>query len=246
MAAVACTEASLQQRLPFAGRDAQGQGVPHRAQQVLISWVFIFASAALFLDFVSLQQLSRHGPGGTFAGLCNWFGTVSCIFWLLGFAVLLHWLRRVGATAMGLSGALLKLFASLFFNIQPMTGVAGINGGAGCWWSNLVGILLFHSGNLVSCLDFFLSPPPGSDKGRSWVAHGNLPITGMWIYQLATWLLVVSNLLACNWDAHVPTVQWVPTTHWSVMVCQYAGSLLLLLGSIVYCIWCNGHILLPA
>eukprot|EP00419_Tripos_fusus_P017451 CAMPEP_0172742302 /NCGR_PEP_ID=MMETSP1074-20121228/129213_1 /TAXON_ID=2916 /ORGANISM="Ceratium fusus, Strain PA161109" /LENGTH=226 /DNA_ID=CAMNT_0013572821 /DNA_START=3 /DNA_END=680 /DNA_ORIENTATION=+ len=226
MATVGVNDASLEQRLPFEGRDVQSQGVPHREQQVLISWVFIFASGSLFLDFASLQQLSQHGPGGTFAGLCNWFGTVSCLLWLLGFVILVHWLRRVGATAMGVSGARLKLLAALFFNIQPMTGVAGINNGAGVWWSNLVGILLFHLGNLVSCLDFFLHPPPGSDKSHSWLAHGNLPITGMWIYQVATWLLVLGNLLACNWWAESPTAQWVPTTHWLVVTGQYAGSLL--------------------
>jgi hypothetical protein len=215
------------------------QKVPHQAQQIVISWIFILASITLFLDFVSLQCLVR-GDTSTFVLLNNWFGTVSCVNWFLGFVVLVHWLKRIGAPQLGLTGAVLKLVASVFFNLQPMTGSAGIAGGAGWWWSNLVGILFFHIGNLVSCIDFRLHRPPGADPSKGLLYHGNLPITGMWIYQLATWLLVCSNLLACNWGGAVPSAPWVATDHGVVMVCQYAGALLLLLGSVFFCVWCNG------
>lgn len=222
--------------------------VPHQAQQVLISWIFIFASITLFLDFVGLQSLVRCQPVGVvecgsfenyIIGLDNWFGTISCVWWFTGFVVLQHWLARIGATRWGQLGCLLKLIAAIFFNLQPMTGIAGTRQHAGLAWSNLTGILLFHSGNLVSCTDFFVYPPPGSNKRGGWFEYGNLPITGMWIYQLATWFLVAGNLITCDWTGDM-TSQWVPTGHWTVKMCQYVGSLLLLLGSLVYCTWCNG------
>jgi len=217
--------------------------VPHQSQQILISWVFILASITLFLDFVALQNLlNGEAPPNQsyFAKLGNWFGVVSCILWLTGFAILTHWLKRIGATPMGVFGCQLKLLASVFFNLQPMTGTAGTRLGAGIWWSNLVGIIFFHSGNLVSCLDFFLHTPPGADAKKGWLFYGNLPITGMWVYQIATWFLVVGNLISCAWNGdETGTAQWVPTTHTGVVVCQYAGSLLLLLGSLIYGVWCN-------
>jgi hypothetical protein len=225
------------------------KSVPFQAQQVLISWIFIFASITLFLDFVSLQSLVKCGSltancGSAekyFIGLDNWFGTISCVWWFTGFVVLQHWLARLPATKGGQFGCFLKLVASVFFNMQPMTGIAETRLGAGLAWSNLTGILLFHSGNLVSCTDFYMYPPPGSNKQGSWFEYGNLPITGMWIYQLATWFLVAGNLITCDWSGNGPvhSTQWVATDHWVVIMCQYAGSLLLLLGSIVYGTWCN-------
>jgi len=224
--------------------------VPFQAQQILISWIFIFASITLFLDFWALQKLEKCVKPGVscnsneeyFYKLDNWFGTISCVWWLTGFAVLQHWLARLPATRGGQLGCFLKLVASVFFNMQPMTGIAQTRGGAGLAWSNLTGILLFHSGNLVSCTDFFMYPPPGSSKRGSWFEHGNLPITGMWIYQLATWFLVFANLVTCDWSSNGPgpaSTQWMATDSLGVIVCQYVGALLLLLGSIVYGVWCN-------
>jgi hypothetical protein len=208
----------------------------------LISWIFIVASVTLFLDFAALQNLLSSLASKTeesyFAHLGNWFGVVSCIGWFTGFACLTHWLKRIGATPMGIFGAQMKLIASVFFNLQPMTGTAGTRLGAGIWWSNLVGIIFFHCGNLISCLDFYLHTPPGADITKGWFFYGNLPITGMWVYQLATWFLVVGNLISCAWNGDALS-QWVETTDSGVMVCQYAGSLLLLLGSVIYGVWCN-------
>ncbi|CAE8657181.1 unnamed protein product [Polarella glacialis] len=230
------------QELPLAGRSAGlsalAKQVPHQAQQVLISWIFILASTTLFLDFLSLQQLVAGGSS-YFVKLNNWFGVVSCFSWLLGFAVLQHWLVRVKATLGGRAGAWTKLVAALFFNLQPMTGTAGTAGGAGLWWSNLAGISFFHAGNLISCADFRLNTPPGADRAKGWLYHGNLPITGMWVYQLATWFLVCGNLLSCGWGGS-PSASWEPVGRETVRICQYSGSLLLLLGSCIYCHWCDG------
>lgn len=217
------------------------RGVPHQAQQVLISWVFIVASLMLFLDFASLQQLVALGPEASyFAKLNNWFGVVSCVHWLLGFVILVHWLARIGGTKGALAGAGLKVVASVLFNLQPMTGTAGTAGGAGLWWSNFAGILCFHIGNIVSCADFYVSPPPMFDRRKSFAHHGNLPVTGMWIYQLATWLLVGSNFLACNWGGAIEPKSILPMGHWVVAMCQYFGAGLLFVGSCVYCAWCDG------
>lgn len=228
---------------------AEARHIPYRMQQVLISWVFITASAALLLDFASLQDLLQDPADPSFfAELCNWFGVLSCICWLQGFILLAHWLHSVGATRLGLAGCYLKLVAALFFNLQPMTGtmndplLAGgfpRGGGAGLWWSNLLGILLFHSGNLVSCADFFLHTPPGADTARGWLYHGNLPITGMWVYQAATWFLTAANFFSCSFDG----AAWAPlvaTTAAPVFCSQCLGGGLLLLGSLIYTAWCGG------
>jgi len=224
----------------FALREA-ARLIPHRMQQVLVNWIFIVASAALMLDFGALQTIFVD-PTSRFAELCNWFGVLSCLCWLLGFILLSHWLRSVGATRMGLAGCYSKLVASCFFNLQPMTGTMNdplLGGSAGLWWSNLTGILFFHAGNLVSCLDFYLHTPPGANKSKGWLYHGNLPITAMWIYQAATWFLVASNFLSCTFNG----ASWAPlvkTPEPPVYICQFAGSFLLLLGSIVYTFWCDG------
>lgn len=237
-------EATGARALAIVARDSghPGDKVPFRTQQVLISWVFSFASLTLLLDFLALQALMHNG-NAYFAALSNWFGVVSCVLWFLGFVLLIHWLHSIGATLGGLVGAYLKLVAAVFFNLQPMTGTAnqpGTGGPSGLWWSNLVGIILFHMGNMVSCADFWVNPPPGSKRSAGWLFHGNLPITAMWVYQLATWFLVAGNLIACNWSGDEVTKQWVATGEWTVEMCQVAGALLLLLGSLIFTAWCNG------
>lgn len=116
-----------------------------------------------------------------FDELCNWFGVLSCLNWLLGFILLAHWLRSVGATQMGLVWCYMKLLASIFFNLQPMTGTmndAMLGGASALWWSNLTGILFFHFGDIVSCLDFYLHTPPGASKSKGWFYHATCPSRG--------------------------------------------------------------------
>lgn len=229
---------------------AESRFIPYRSQQVLISWVFLIASVALLLDFGALQTL-LHGNLAEptyFAELCNWFGVLSCFCWFGGFILLAHWLHSVGATKMGLIGCYFKVVASIFFNLQPMTGTMNDpllgggfarGGGAGLWWSNLTGILLFHSGNLISCLDFYLHTPPGADTKKGWLFHGNLPVTGMWVYQAATWFLVAANFMACSFGG----ADWAPLvalSAWPVYLCQFLGGGLLLVGTVFYTVWCAG------
>lgn len=228
----------------------EASSIPYRSQQVLISWIFLIASVALLLDFGALQTL-LHGDlaePSYFAELCNWFGVISCFCWLGGFILLAHWLHSVGATKMGKVGCYFKVVAAIFFNLQPMTGTmndpmlgGGFSrgGGAGLWWSNLTGILLFHTGNLISCLDFYLHTPPGADKSRGWCFHGNLPVSGMWVYQAATWFLVAANFLSCSFGG----AEWAPLVGlamWPVYYSQFLGANLLLAGTLIYTIWCAG------
>lgn len=219
----------------------QAKLIPHRMQQVLINWIFMVASAALILDFAALHMIFVR-PTSYFAELCNWFGVLSCLCWFLGFVLLSHWLRSVGATAMGQAGCYFKLIAAVFFNLQPMTGTMAdlaLGGASGLWWSNLTGILLFHTGNLVSCVDFYLHTPPGANKRKGWIYHGNLPITAMWVYQLSTWFLVAANFVSCTFNG----ASWaplVPVKDPRVLLCQLTGGFLLLIGSIIYTVWCDG------
>jgi len=222
------------------GFAAMSHFVPHRLQQVMISWIFIIASVMLLLDFFAFQDLIRTPPTATlgyFAALCNWFGVVSCVHWLGGFILLAHWLHTVGATQLGLLGCYCKVVASIFFNLQPMTGTMGLaalGGGAGLWWSNATGITFFHVGNLISCYDMWANTPPGANKKEGWMYHGNLPITGMWVYQAATWFLVGSNYMAISPPGSTSLV--VPSD-WKVYTCQVLGGGFLLLGSLVYGLW---------
>lgn len=219
-------------------------GVPHQPQQILANWIFLSASIMLLCQFAALQNVLLAYQQGMqlsyMAMLLNWFGTVSCILWLLGFIILLHWLIRIHATLGSIIATSLKVLASFFFNLQPATAIGGTSAGLGFWWSNLVGILLFHIGNLISCTDFWINPPIRSEFRRGPFYYGNLPVNGMWQFQLATWLLVAANLMSCNWGGQTPSASWLLTSHVAVQVCQYSGAILLITGSFTYLLWCDG------
>ena len=87
--------------------------------------------------------------------LINFFGTIEAVLWLQGFILLLYWcIYEVPFQFSGTFGCMLKLIASIFFNIQPAGGlIRSVE--VGCPWSNFVGICLFHSGNMVSVYAMF-------------------------------------------------------------------------------------------
>mmetsp|Transcript_82176 Transcript_82176/g.172035 ORF Transcript_82176/g.172035 Transcript_82176/m.172035 type:complete len:274 (-) Transcript_82176:157-978(-) len=222
--------------------EAEATFVPYRMEQVFISWIFIVASVTLWLNFLSLQDLVRQTPPvfSHFSELCNWFGVFSCLMWFTGFAMLAHWLHQVGAGPLGKLGCYFKLLAAIFFNMQPATGTMNdpmLGGPAGLWWTNATGIILFHCGNCISCFDFWYNGTPGGDKNKGWFFHGNLPITGMWCYQMATWFLVASNVLACT-PPGSSSILFVG--HPFVYFCQMMGGFFLTAGSVVYAWWCDG------
>ena len=221
---------------------AMAKQVPHRLQQVLITWIFLTASATLLLDFLSLQhKLRQEPPLDYFSEMGHWFGVVSCIHWLLGCILAAHGhASSSSATRLGHLGCYSRLLASVIFNLHPITAtMADPTLGAALWWSNATGITFFHVGNLISCYDHWKSPPPGADRKQGWAFHGNLPITASWIFQAATWFLVASNYMACSFDGKFGWAPLVPLSDWKVYTCQILGALLLLLGSIVCGLWCD-------
>ena len=58
-------------------------------------------------------------------------------------------------------------------------------------WSDLVGILFFHSGNCIDTVGML----PLFDTRKPF-STANLPVYGISIYCLATWVLVAVNLVA--------------------------------------------------
>ncbi len=134
-------------------------GLPGLDQQVLISWVFIQASVFLLGGFIFLQ-IGIHNPDSYFAqwpNVGNMTFMTSCLGWFLGFVLLMHWtVYAIGDTSSaGFFGTLLKLAASVFFNMQPISAMweedaggitaasqsefkPGISFGLG--WTNFLGI----------------------------------------------------------------------------------------------------------
>jgi hypothetical protein len=221
--------------------------VPRKLEILHTSWVFVFASVTLTLEFVMIAMGCITVPASDdpvnpllqFAPAVNAVGLVSCVAWLYGFLMLLHWVVSIapgGAPtaikSVGFYGCVLKIAASIFFNMQPLSGLLMYRAGAGFRWSNLVGICLFHSGNLVNLVDMFILSlnKPGGYVSKRACAHANLPVWGMLIYGLATTCLVTSNALVYSEAAFggVGTV---------ISACSIAGGSLLTVGSAVYVVW---------
>lgn len=200
-------------------------GVPGRAAMWLTSWVFVFASVFLLVEFVLLH--SANPPTNE---LINFFGTIEAVLWLEGFIVLLYWcIYEVPFQFSGTLGCVLKLAASVFFNLQPGSGL--VDEDIGIAWSNFVGISLFHGGNMVSVYSMFNM----FDSSRPF-SEGNLPVWGMWVYTLATTFLVTADGLD-YFDVDTPEY---------IKFGQICGATLLLLGSLIYAYWSRPLSLLPA
>jgi hypothetical protein len=93
----------------------------------------------------------------------------------------------------------------------------------GVGWSNFVGICLFHTGNMIDTYGMRTM----FNAQRFILSHGNLPVVGMWVYTLATTLLVTADGLDYF---KVEANFWIPFG-------QIAGSALLGVGSLIYCYW---------
>ena len=95
--------------------------VPGRATVLASSWIFIIASIFLLIEFLGIHH-KWH------ASICSWLGTVSDVFLFAGFALLIDWLvfhifPAFGGSRRALTGATLKLIASVLFTIQPFGGL---------------------------------------------------------------------------------------------------------------------------
>lgn len=86
-------------------------------------------------------------------------------------------------------------------------------------------ILIFrlNPGNMINTYDMRSMFNPQ----RFLFSHGNLPVVGMWIYTLATTLLVTADGLEYF---EVTSNFWIPFG-------QITGSALLGVGSLIYCYW---------
>eukprot|EP00039_Didymoeca_costata_P029323 m.24180 g.24180 ORF g.24180 m.24180 type:complete len:227 (-) comp7583_c0_seq1:2076-2756(-) len=203
--------------------DPSASAVPGRKCMWLISLIFVFASTFLTTEFILLHQALNGGPtyyqNGT---LINFFGTLEAILWLQGFMLLLYWaVYEIPFSGLGVTAVILKLLASCFFNIQPASGLLlGVD--VGVTWSNFVGICLFHSGNLISTYDMRKM----FDASNFW-GHGNLPVLGMWVYTLATTLLITADGLD-YYKMDFPNY---------IAFGQISGAVLLGVGSLIYCQW---------
>jgi hypothetical protein len=169
-------------------------------------------------------------------GLANATCFVSCVCWLHGFIMLIHWNYALGIMlgkqpVLGLTSAILKTIASVLFNIQPLTGLIFDN--FGCSWSNLDGICFFHTGNLISIYDMMRN----LFNYKKPFCNANLPIWAMWCFLVATTALVTANTLMYM-NLYVDSIT-VPDVAASVVlpVCQMLGGSLLLIGSVIYVIW---------
>eukprot|EP00038_Savillea_parva_P027114 m.57630 g.57630 ORF g.57630 m.57630 type:complete len:227 (+) comp7777_c0_seq2:155-835(+) len=206
--------------------DGGQSGIPGRACMWLLSWVFVFASVFLTAEFVLLHL--NNPPTNE---LINFFGTIEGILWLQGFILLLYWsFYEVPIAPMGCFATFLKFVASCFFNVQPASGLITMQP-LGVPWSNFVGICLFHSGNVISTYTMLGM----LNKSDPW-SESNLPVYGMWVYTLATTLLITADGL---------DYYGVESAEVYVKYGQIFGATLLGVGSLMYCYWSRPATYLP-
>ena len=224
---------------------------------LLSSLIFCAASILLLLQFLAVHCSTYALSCSAWASgrLEDWSGAWSCLGWFFGFAILIDWIvfdtfDAWGPSRRALIGATLKLIASAFFCVQPFSDMAGyLNHVAartdfypasfGVPWSNFVGILFFHCGNVVDAAGML----PLFDASRP-CAGTNLPVVGMWIYMTATWFLAIAGGFAYAetpqpWgpmaaNATLPNGQ---AAHDFIAPGQILGAALLLLGSLLYTAW---------
>lgn len=131
---------------------AVDDAIPGRSVVTKASISFIFASTLLLAEFIAIAC-------GAFS-IVNYLGAASCVGWVVAFVFLINWIVFStfpvwGPDKRALTGAIIKLVASCFFNIQPWSwilapgyGVPGI----GVPWSNFVGAWMFHIGNSIDSI----------------------------------------------------------------------------------------------
>lgn len=199
--------------------------IPGRMTILISSLVFDVASVALLLEFVGLA-LKPTWP----VAVVNWLGGISCIGWFVGFALLIDWLvfhtfPVWGPSRRALTGATLKLIASVLFNIQPWSGLSSLgywrDSPIGCPWSNFVGIVFFHAGNCVDAIGM----SPMLDRSTL-LQHANLPVFGINTYMIATWFLVIAD-----------GMEYFDVESSFISTGQIIGSSLLLVASLLYTVW---------
>jgi len=220
------------------------EGVPNRIEMFLVTTFCILGSVALMLNYIAFQDLvhkRRHQiKVNGIANLCTPFAIAAKICWFVGFLFLVDWLHNSPSTEYGRWCGYCKLFQAFLFTLGPVPTLMKepVLGDGQVWWGMVAGSLVFLVGNVIGCADYCVQTPAGASKKMGWLYNGNMQITSMWIFQLAAWVLAVSNTLTCNWGGSNPSKQFVQTDTTLVYTLQVVGSALLIVASLLSWLWC--------
>lgn len=197
--------------------------IPGRSVVLASSVTFIVASLLLVAEFAAIYC-------GAFS-IVNYLGAASSVGWVVGFVLLINWIVFSTFSVWGfdkraLTGAIIKLVAATFFNIQPWSwiiapgyGVPGI----GVPWSNFVGAWMFHVGNTIDAVGMAAM----YDRSTPF-ALANWPVLGMWVLTAASTCLSIAGTISFF---NIPVgLQYVVPS-------QIFGAVLLFVGSVMYTYW---------
>ena len=222
-----------------------GVALPGRNTVLWSSIVFTAASILLLLQFTTLHYNWPFGGGpisSAWAHEVDVLGALSCIGWFVGFSLLIDWIvfdtfPVWGASRRALIGATLKLIASAFFCVEPFSDLTGylqsVKVIGGVPWSNFVGILFFHCGNVIDAVGMF-----PMINWSDLFSLGNTPPIAMIVYMSATWFLVFANGIAYL-STPAPGGPEVNVGSASNFVApgHVTGACLLTVGSLMYTAW---------
>jgi hypothetical protein len=118
---------------------------------------------------------------------------VAAALFFHGFMCILDYFLDNGVTDIRTTGPIiLRLIASAFFTLQPMTSLLSLNHESpGIDWSNFVGILLFHLGNVIS---LFFALQGFSFKSTEGYFKNNFRTFSLLLFTLATALLLTASV----------------------------------------------------
>lgn len=188
--------------------------IPHRFEMFHASLILLFAAVILFGSFAFART-----PSMISLALLNTGFFTSAVLYVHGFVLLLHWtLVSVTGSLLGKSATALKVIASILFLLQPLTSLA--NGDSGLTWSNLVGIVLFHAGNMFSIIDM-----RKMFNIKHLKSEENLPFLGMCCNLAATSLLLIANVMSFGGEGS------------GLSELQLIGSGFLVFGGILFVVW---------
>lgn len=207
--------------------------IPGRATVLASSIFFDIASVLLIFDFLTFHKyITATTKTNDTLGIGQGIG------WFLGFVLLIDWIvfdtfPVYGPSRRALVGATLKLIASVFFCIQPFSEYAHYRD-FGVPWANFVGIIFFHTGNVIDAIGM-----AGLFNCKVVLSAANLPVCGMQVYMVATWVLVVAGVLqyAAIPPPNGPGAKLSAQATDFIPPAQVAGAVLLLIGSLIYTGW---------
>lgn len=206
-------------------------------QMTLSGKIFVAAGASLFFPFFMMgfgskligKAMSKANADTANNKVFPWINTIMFLasgsLWLTGFILLTNAITILGTQKVKLGDVdvtippndlrtlvplYMKIFASGFFVMQPLTALASFDPTKGIAWANLVGMILFHIANMI---DFgFQLMAQTIDKKL---------VAAKAVFAVATSLLVSTNYIRFT-GVNVSKIHWM----------ELIGSGLLLAGSI--------------